>query len=185
MSGARDMKGAGDPPPVTEARPVHPAHPPLPAWARALMEDPRYELLGKPSNQQQNWLHANPSGERVDTRYYVDRARQTLSAITCFGREAEGRPGIAHGGAIATVLDDVSGTTGWLTGMPVVSLNLNIDFRAYVPTNVWVLVVGRVTEVNGRKISVGCTITTPAEGAGDEQAETLHAEARGLFLHVK
>ena len=155
--------------------------PPLPDWARALMADPRYELLGKPSNQAQNWLHANPSGERVDTRYYVDRERLTLSAITFFGREAEGRPGVAHGGAIATVLDDVSGTTGWLTGMPVVSLNLNIDYRAFVPTGAWLLVEGRVSDVQGRKIYVSCTITTPSRG---EEDATLHAEAKGLFLHV-
>jgi acyl-coenzyme A thioesterase PaaI-like protein len=177
MSQMRDLptppSGAKDAPEISLA--------PLPAWARALTVDPRYELLGKPSNQQQNWLHANPTGERVTTRYYVDRQRLTLSAITFFGREAEGRPGVAHGGAIATVLDDVSGTTGWLTGKPVVSLNLNIDFRAFVPTGAWLLVEGRVRDAQGRKVYVTCTITTPDVS---EAGATLHAEAKGLFLHV-
>ena len=165
--------------------------PPLPDWAVALMSDGRYTLLGKPSNQAQNWMHANPSGERIDSRYYVDRERRVLTSVTHFGREAEGRPGVAHGGAIATVLDDVAGTTGWLTGMPVVSLNLDIDFRAYVPTHVWVRTEGEVTKVDGRKVYVTCRITTPggvvdgAAAQSDDRGDKLHAEARGLFLHVE
>ncbi|MEZ4327481.1 MAG: PaaI family thioesterase [Polyangiales bacterium] len=166
----------------TPTHPLLPSLPPLPPWARALMDDPGYELLGKPSNQAQNWMHANPTGERIHTNYYVHRPTLALRAVTHFGREAEGRPGVAHGGAIATVIDDVSGTTGWLSGKPVVSLNLNIDYRAFVPTGAWLLVEGRVTDVQGRKVWVTCTVTTPsADGAGES---TLHAEAKGLFLQV-
>jgi len=46
----------------------------------------------------------------------------------------EGAPGIAHGGTIATILDDASGRFMYLTGEPAVTARLEVDYLAKVPT---------------------------------------------------
>ncbi len=52
----------------------------------------------------------------------------------------EGAPGIAHGGTIATLLDDASGRFMYLTGAPAVTRRLEVDYLGRVP-------IGRPLEV--------------------------------------
>jgi acyl-coenzyme A thioesterase PaaI-like protein len=46
--------------------------------------------------------------------------------------EHEGAPGYVHGGAVATLLDDVLGFAAMMRGGPVVTARLEVDYRAPV-----------------------------------------------------
>jgi acyl-coenzyme A thioesterase PaaI-like protein len=58
-----------------------------------------------------------------------DRLRGTISLDS----RHEGSPGIAHGGTVASVLDDASGRFMYLTGEPAVTARLEVDYLLRVP----------------------------------------------------
>jgi len=107
-------------------------------------------------------VRMHPDGERM-----VGRVR--------FDEDREGAPGFVHGGAVATVLDEVLGTVPLLLGRPAVTANLNIDFRAPVLIGAEVEATAWLVRAEGRKFFV----------AGElREGETLLAEATGLFLEM-
>ncbi len=114
------------------------------------------------------FISGDPYGERFRVRYYRD-ATQQLKARVWFGPETEGPPGHAHGGAIAAVLDEVLGLTGWAAGHAVVVANLNVSFRNLLPLQTVVTVESEVVSISGRKVLVkgrlcsGSAIYTEAE----------------------
>jgi acyl-coenzyme A thioesterase PaaI-like protein len=65
-------------------------------------------------------LDGDGSGERLGGEITID---------TRF----EGAPGIAHGGTIATILDDASGRFMYLTGEPAVTKRIEVDYIGRVP----------------------------------------------------
>ncbi len=145
-----------------------------PAWISAIETDPTLQRLPAPPNRERNWVHANPDGRRLDIRYFVDTSGQRLLGIASFGADAEGPPGFAHGGAIASLIDDAMGTTAWTAGHRVVTLNMSVNMRAFVPLHVPVRVECAVASVDGRKVHVTCRVLSPPD--------TVHADATGLFL---
>lgn len=89
----------------------------------------------------------------------------------------EGAPGFAHGGAIATALDDTLGTLLILLGRPAVTAHLGVDYRAPALTGTAFVVEAWTDRIEGRKLHLAGELRTAEEGV-------LVAEARGLFLHV-
>ena len=72
------------------------------------------------------------SGEdRIELRLYADG--DGLSGKVWFGPEAEGPPGHAHGGSIATVLDQAMGHCAWYKGHPCVAGQFTVQFRSMAP----------------------------------------------------
>jgi acyl-coenzyme A thioesterase PaaI-like protein len=71
----------------------------------------------------------NPSGLALALVGDGDRLR---GEVTVDARH-EGAPGIAHGGTIATILDDASGRFMYLTGAPAVTRRLEVDYLGRVP----------------------------------------------------
>jgi acyl-coenzyme A thioesterase PaaI-like protein len=141
-------------------------------WIATLESDPALKRLPSPPNRERNWVHA--SADRLDVRYFVDLDGQRLHGIATFGSHAEGPPGHAHGGAIASLIDDAMGTTAWTAGHRVVTLSMTVNLRSFVPLHVPVRVECSVASVEGRKVHVACRIVTPPE--------SVHADATGLFL---
>ncbi len=70
-----------------------------------------------PDNPASMGLRLRVDGERVGGRVTFDRRQ-------------EGAPGYAHGGAIATVLDDALGSVLMVLGRAAVTAKLEVDFRA-------------------------------------------------------
>ncbi|MCU0496180.1 MAG: PaaI family thioesterase [Anaerolineae bacterium] len=64
----------------------------------------------------------------------------------------EGPPGHAHGGSLATLVDEVMGASAWFGGHRVLAVNLNISLKLAVPLNIEVTLKGRVQRKEGRKI---------------------------------
>ena len=87
-----------------------------------------------------------------------------------------GAPGIAHGGAVATVVDDVLGFLLYLAGVPGVTRMLQVDYVKPVRVGVPYTVRARVEQRDGRKVWVTCS------GRAGDGVEAFRA--RGLFLAV-
>jgi acyl-coenzyme A thioesterase PaaI-like protein len=87
-----------------------------------------------------------------------------------------GAPGIAHGGAVATVVDDVLGFLLYVARAPGVTRRLEVDYLMPVRTGVTYSLRGRLDRREGRKLFVTC------EGR-DTEGE-LGFRGRGLFLVV-
>lgn len=147
----------------------------IPAWVDELLSRPDGVRLPN-TRRGKSFVHHDPEHRRFDVRYVYVEAEKTVYAAVFFGPEAEGPPGCAHGGSIATILDDAMGTMAWVTGHRVVAVNLNIDYRHFVTLASWVQVTARVDRVEGRKVFTLGRVETP-DGP-------LHAEGRGLFLEI-
>lgn len=105
----------------------------------------------------------------------VSEAERVSGEVT-LDRRHEGAPGYAHGGAIATLLDDALGSLLVIMRVPAVTVNLNVDYRRPALLGRPFAVRAWVERTEGRKLFF----------AGDlRDDETVVAEARGLFLKVE
>ncbi len=87
----------------------------------------------------------------------------------------QGAAGLAHGGLLATALDETLGYLMWLIGKPAVTGRLEVDYRRPVRVGTVLDIAADVTGASGRKIY------TKATGSVDGQ---VAVEARGLFVVV-
>lgn len=94
----------------------------------------------------------------------VRREGDEVVARHVFADRHSGAPGIAHGGAVATVVDDVLGFLLYVVRAPGVTRHLEVDYLQPVLTGVAYDVRGRVDSREGRKIWVSCTGTGPDGG---------------------
>jgi acyl-coenzyme A thioesterase PaaI-like protein len=95
-------------------------------------------------------------------------------------REAhQGAPGLAHGGVLATALDETLGSLNWLLRVIAVTGRLETDFLRPVPLGTVLFLEAEVTAVSGRKIYSRAT----GRIGGPEGPVAVRAEA--LFIEVK
>lgn len=76
----------------------------------------------------------------------------TVTGRMVVTRDHQGAPGLAHGGMLTAVLDEVLGSLNWLIGLPAVTARLEVDFRRPVPVGTELLIDARITGVHGRKV---------------------------------
>ncbi len=91
----------------------------------------------------------------------VRRAGDELVAEHVFEQRHSGAPGIAHGGAVATVVDDVLGYLLNVVKAPGVTRRLEVDYLKPVLTGVPYLVRGRLDRRDGRKLWCRASAPTP------------------------
>ncbi|MFE4869408.1 PaaI family thioesterase [Streptomyces sp. NPDC056682] len=95
-------------------------------------------------------------------------------------REAhQGAPGLAHGGVLATALDETLGSLNWLLRVIAVTGRLETDFARPVPVGTVLHLAAEVTAVAGRKIYSRAT----GRIGGPEGPVAVRAQA--LFIEVK
>jgi acyl-coenzyme A thioesterase PaaI-like protein len=87
----------------------------------------------------------------------------------------EGAPGIAHGGALAAIFDEVLGMLARVRGDRAVTASLTVEYRAPVPTGRELRVRGRIERAGGRKLHVRGELHVGGR---------LAAEAHGLWIVV-
>lgn len=102
-------------------------------------------------------------GERVRARLRLDERHQ-------------GAPGFAHGGMLATAMDDTIGTLLYVHKSPAVTANLQIDYRRPAFINTDYVVTAWTDRVEGRKLHLCSDIR--------DATDAVVAEARALFLVV-
>ncbi len=108
-------------------------------------------------------LRLEIDGERVRGRVELDRRH-------------EGAPGFAHGGAIATILDDALGSLLILLKVPAVTVNLSVDYRRPAFIGRTFAVEAWVERREQRKLYFAGVL---------KEGDVVIAEAHGLFLQVE
>ena len=89
----------------------------------------------------------------------------------------QGFPGQAHGGAVATMLDEAMGWAVYGRGSWALTAKLSMRFRAKVPLGEPLTVSGWVTRDRGRFLELRAEVRS--------QGGILLAEADGLFARVQ
>lgn len=106
----------------------------------------------------------------------VRRDGDGVQAVHAFQERHSGAPGIAHGGAVATVVDDLFGYLLYVVRAPGVTRRLEVDYLRPVLTGVRYELRGRIERREGRKLFVAGKATAP-DG-------TVVLRATGLFVVV-
>ena len=99
----------------------------------------------------------NANGHHLQVR----RHGEGVVADHTFDKRHVGAPGIAHGGAVATVIDDLYGFLLYLVGAPAVTRKLTVDYHAPVLLGVPHRMKAQVNSREGRKLLVGAVVTDP------------------------
>lgn len=103
-----------------------------------------------------------------------------LSVVGTFtvGVHHQGSPGLAHGGVLATAMDEALGYLNWVMGTPAVTARLEVDYRAPAPVGSVLYLQAEIIGARGRKIY--------CRGSGrigsDEGPVAI--EVRALFVQV-
>ncbi|RKN57133.1 PaaI family thioesterase [Streptomyces klenkii] len=99
----------------------------------------------------------NPHGHRLRAVRHGDG----VQAWHTFDNRHVGAPGIAHGGAVATVVDDLYGFLLFLEGGPAVTRQLAVDYLAPVLIGTTYRLDAQVARREGRKLFVTAGATAP------------------------
>lgn len=103
------------------------------------------------------------------------RLDDTVEATIVLGTALEGRPGRAHGGAVAAVFDDVMGALQHVIQRNGYTRTLHTTYAAPFPTDREVTLVAECVEVDGDRFTIDATAT--ADGR-------VVATARGVFTEI-
>ncbi|WP_148576078.1 PaaI family thioesterase [Nocardioides caldifontis] len=101
----------------------------------------------------------NPHGHRLS----VTRQGDGVQAWHTFDDRHVGAPGIVHGGAVATVIDDFYGFLLYLEGGPAVTRQLSIEYLAPVLIGTTYKLEAHVTRREGRKLLVAASASGPGD----------------------
>ncbi|MFI5361585.1 MAG: PaaI family thioesterase [Elusimicrobiota bacterium] len=113
---------------------------------------------------------------RIVIRYYR-RPDGILVATAEFGALSEGAPGLVHGGAILTALDEALGAAAWLAGRRCMTARLTTEFRKGTPLGAELLVVTRIVASRRRLIDLTGELVGPTG--------TVYAAAHGRFMELE
>ncbi|WP_317445839.1 PaaI family thioesterase [Streptomyces collinus] len=152
-------------PPADAVKPVR--HPDAPAPG---------ELLGAHYEHCFGCGHEQPHGLHLEAR-----AGEGVSLTAEFTVQPahQGAPGLAHGGVLASALDETLGSLNWLLRTIAVTGRLETDFVRPVPLGTTLHLAAEVTAVAGRKIYS----TATGRIGGPEGPVAVRADA--LFIEVK
>ncbi|XP_062848317.1 nuclear receptor ROR-alpha A [Trichomycterus rosablanca] len=144
----------------------------LPSYNRTLKYTTGGVYLSKVIQSKARFFTRSEKEQGAAFEYVVFMNKQEKRCVCALqsGHLLEGPPGHVHGGAIASMMDTVTGTlAGYFSG-PVMTANFNINYRSPVPLGSVVLIHSALDKIEGRKITVTCRVTSADEAK-------LHTEA--------
>lgn len=100
----------------------------------------------------ESFVSPGVTGGRLRIAYFRRPEDRSLVGRAWFGPETEGPPGHAHGGSVASILDEALGAVAYAEGHPVVVARLTVDFRAMVPIGTDATFETWIDHIDGRKI---------------------------------
>ncbi len=120
-------------------------------------------------------------GEQLHGLHLQARAGEGVSLTAEFTVKPahQGAPGLAHGGILASALDEALGSLNWLLRTIAVTGRLETDFVRPVPVDTVLHLQAEVTAVAGRKIYA----TATGRIGGPDGPLAVRADA--LFIEVK
>ncbi|CAM5717019.1 hypothetical protein SGLAM104S_06788 [Streptomyces glaucescens] len=159
---------------------VHPQAFSLPPTPRSRCGTP---TLPRPANSSARTT-ASASAAAASSRTACTWRRGPVRALSITAEftvrpEHQGAPGLAHGGILATALDETLGSLNWLLRTIAVTGRLETDFVRPVPVGTTLHLEAEVTAVAGRKIYS----TATGRVGGPDGPVAVRADA--LFIEVK
>lgn len=118
-------------------------------------------------------LGKKPGG--FGARFYMDDEGK-ISGKVVIDTTKEGPPGHAHGGSLATLIDEAMGAACWQNGYQVLAVNLNFNYKRPVPLDTEVTITGKVVRKEGRKVHTSGAVVLP-DG-------TVAVEGTGVFVEA-
>ncbi|MGW7611486.1 PaaI family thioesterase [Streptomyces sp. NPDC054766] len=106
----------------------------------------------------------------------VTRLDRGAAGSCVLGIAHEGPPGYGHGGISAMLLDELMGWACASTGMPGMTVSLQMRYDRPVPLESPLRVLAHVTGTEGRKVYVTGSITT------EDDLSTVLVAAEGVFV---
>ena len=116
---------------------------------------------------------ASRSGLRL--KFFVDEERTIVCRLR-LARRFEGPPGHAHGGVIATLLDEAMSKANRQFGVLAMTRQMEVEYLKPVPLGAPLLLTGRHVDSSGRKHQCEAQIVN--------ESGTLLARAKAVFLEV-
>ncbi|HZQ92324.1 MAG TPA: PaaI family thioesterase [Terriglobales bacterium] len=116
----------------------------------------------------------NPDGMRL--RFHYDEKRHRFVGRFRLPRRYQGPPGHAHGGIIATLLDEAMGKVNKLRSVIALTRNMRVEYLKPVPLGKPIIVEGYERSVRGRRHLNAAHIL-------NEQGDVL-ARSTGVFIAI-
>ncbi len=132
-------------------------------------------LAGYPDHHCFGCGRQNPIGLKLS--FFRNPATGELWAPWTPGKDYEGFTGMAHGGIITTVLDEVMGWVLYAQGIWAVTGKLDVSFRKPVEIGVPTMATARVGRDRGRAVEIAGEIRREHDGL-------VLASASAVFLRV-
>jgi uncharacterized protein (TIGR00369 family) len=133
---------------------------------------------GHVSRQQKNYCFAcgknNPEGMHL--RFSYDEETKRFFSRFRLGRRYTGPPGHAHGGVIATILDEAMGKVNKIHNVVALTSEISVQYLKPVPLNKPLRVEARGVSVRGRRHINAAEILN--------QRGELLASSRGTFIAI-
>lgn len=117
----------------------------------------------------------NGSVSPISMGLSAHRCGDEVRASVEFGPLYQGAPGRVHGGALAAVLDDVTGLVLNIHRLPALTASLSISYHRPVPIGTPVAVRAALADRTGRKLTIRAAATVDGDVA---------AECEALFVVV-
>lgn len=135
----------------------------------------------------QHWVQYNgfghyvnaAAGGRLEPHFFYDASRRRLCGAVHVGPGAQGPAAKAHGGAVATIMDDAMGQVPWQMGEPAATAYLHVDFRAPVPLGAPVRADAWVERADGRKFWTRAVIYEDRADAAEPDPDPARPAAEG------
>jgi uncharacterized protein (TIGR00369 family) len=118
----------------------------------------------------------HPTGLRMKIEVLDGVAVRTRFTV---GEHHMGAAGLAHGGILASAVDETLGSLSWLMHRMAVTARLEIDYVAPAPVGRSVVIDAVCTGVDGRKTYVECS------GRLDSEDGVVVVRSKGLFVAVR
>lgn len=108
----------------------------------------------------------------------------TVSGTAKISEMHQGAPGLAHGGVLATVMDELLGSCLWLLHLYSVTAHLEVDYVRPVPVGTTLVLFAEGLKVEGRKFYArGEARLASIDGEVCVRAEGLFVKVRELAEH--
>ncbi len=114
----------------------------------------------------------NPNGLGLS---FYDDGENTVQSVFSISEKFQGYPGIAHGGILATILDEVVGRVAMIEDHHrfMMTVNMQVQFRNPVPLNTNIKAEGKIIKIKGRLCKAHGQIVLPDGSIGAEAELTL------------
>ncbi|HLW53220.1 MAG TPA: PaaI family thioesterase [Candidatus Angelobacter sp.] len=137
-----------------------------------------HEVSEKPKRRKNHCFACgkdNSHGMRL--KFFLDEQTRLATCRFKLSRRYQGPPGHAHGGIIATILDEAMGKVNRLHNVIALTRAMHVDYLKPVPLGKTLLVTGREQSVNGREHVNVAEIS-------DDDGQVL-ARSSGTFLAIE